>query len=179
MELDPAFGWTLRFFLAALFARALYGKLRAPGEFATAIRGYELLPPGLAGVVSVALIAVEFAIVALLLSSLAPAAAALAAALLLLYGAAIGINLARGRRDIDCGCSGPAQRQSLHELLIGRNLVYAGIAMVATLPLGARSLGWLDVTTIALALAALAGLALAIDGIAALAPRLANQEARS
>ena len=47
------------------------------------------------------------------------------------------------------------------------------MASGAALPLGARGLGWLDITTIALALAALAGLALAIDGIAALAPRLA------
>ena len=173
MELDPALGWTLRLFLAALFARALHGKLRAPGEFVAAIRGYQLLPPVLVGVAAAGLLAVEAVIVALLLlPSLAPGAAVAAAGLLLVYAAAIGINLARGRRDIDCGCTGPLRRQSLHELLIGRNLVYAGLASLAALPLGARALGWLDFTTIGLALAALAGLALAIDGIAALAPRL-------
>ena len=42
-----------------------------------------------------------------------PHAAAAAALLLALYAGAIGVNLARGRRDIDCGCGGPASRQPI------------------------------------------------------------------
>jgi hypothetical protein len=64
-----------------------------------------------------------------------------AACLLALYGTAIGINLARGRDNIDCGCTGPALGQTLSGWLIMRNLVLVGVALVGACEaaVGARS----------------------------------------
>ena len=69
----------------------------------------------------------------------------LAATVLSGYTAAIAINLYRGRRDVDCGCFGPAGRtQTLSEWLIVRNVASIGVAFVAAAPVGVRSLGSLD-----------------------------------
>ncbi len=168
--LDPTIVWTLRIFLAAIFGRALLAKLWAPREFIAAIRGYELSPPLLSAPIAVLLVAVELAIVVgLLVAPLASETSMAAAGVLLLYAGAIGVNLARGRRDIDCGCSGPRGGQPVHELLILRNVSYSAMAVLASVTPILRSLIWLDLATIALALAALASLGVALDGIAALA----------
>ena len=67
-----------------------------------------------------------------------------AAALLAGYALAIGINLWRGRRDIDCGCAGPEQAQPIRPVLLARNAALVGLALVASLaPLG-RDLGVFD-----------------------------------
>lgn len=170
---DPVLVWVLRGFLAAIFARAGVAKLRAPGEFVSAIRGYALLPPALAVGVAAFLLLAEVALVpALLIAASAQAAALGAGVLLLVYAAAVGINLARGRRDIDCGCAGPGRRQSLHEWLLARNLLYVAVAAGAALAPVARPLFWLDALTVILAVSALTALAIAFDGLAALAPSL-------
>lgn len=170
--LDPALVWTLRLFLASIFARAVYAKVRFPKEFADALRGYRLVPENLASGFAGALLALECALVpALLVSAAAPYAAAIAAGVLCLYALAIGINLWRGRRDIDCGCSGPAARQTLHEMLVVRNLVYAAFAALAGFNASARTLIWLDGITIGLAVLCFICLALALDQLAALAAR--------
>lgn len=168
--LDPSIVWTLRIFLAAVFGRALLAKLRAPREFLAALRAYELLPSLLSAPIAALLLGVELAIiVGLLFAPAASATCMVAAGLLLLYAGAIGINLARGRRDIDCGCAGRREQQPLHELLVARNLCYSAMALLASSTPALRSWIWLDVATIALALAALALLGVALDGIAALA----------
>ena len=170
--LDPALVWTLRLFLASIFARAVYAKVRFPKEFADALHGYQLVPENLASGFAGALLALECALVpALLVSAAAPYAAAIAAGVLCLYALAIGINLWRGRRDIDCGCSGPAARQTLHEMLVVRNLVYAAFAAFAGFNASARTLIWLDGMTIGLAVLCFICLALALDQLAALAAR--------
>ena len=177
VAVDPVVAWTLRIFLAAVFARALYGKLSAPGDFAEAIRGYQILPDRawLARAVGAALLALEIAIVVgLLLPASGNEAAAGAAGLLVLYSAAIALNLARGRRDIDCGCAGPGRSALLHEWLLARNGLYLALAWVAALPapagVAARELIWLDVSTVALAVVSLATLALAFEALVSLAP---------
>lgn len=176
--LDPALGWTLRFFLASIFTRAVFGKLRFPSEFATALRGYKLVPPRLAGSCAAALLATECLLVpALLIPASAPLASAVAVGVLCLYTLAIGINLARGRRDIECGCGGPLTGQTLHEMLVVRNLVYAGLAIGAAAPIGARALTWLDGLTIGLGVVCLFALAVATDGLAALAARTKTSDA--
>jgi uncharacterized membrane protein YphA (DoxX/SURF4 family) len=173
---DPTLGWILRLFLASVFVRAVYAKLRFPSLFTDAVRGYELVPARLTGAFAAALLAIECLIApALLIPRIAPLAAWVAGFVLALYSLAIGINLARGRRDIDCGCAGPLARQTLHEMLIVRNLVYMVLAMVlavgASVPPSARTLNWLDGFTIGFGVVSLFALALAIDGLAALAAR--------
>ena len=178
---DPVVGWSQRIFLAAVFARAAYGKLRDPGAFVGAIRGYALLPDSVqvARTAAVGLLTLEALVaIGLLFPGWASAASLLAGALLLLYSAAIGFNLARGRRDIDCGCAGPGRGAALHEWLLARNGLYVAMAACAASPLAARELLWLDAITIGLAVLALGTLALAFDGLAALATGMGRVGAR-
>jgi hypothetical protein len=67
-----------------------------------------------------------------------------AVALLVLYSVAIAINLVRGRREIDCGCFGPAARVPLSGGLVARNALLIGAAALVSLPVGARPLVWVD-----------------------------------
>jgi len=99
-------------------------------------------------------------------------AALVAAALIALYAAAIGINLWRGRRDIDCGCAGPDQAQPLRPVLLARNAVLVALALLASVHPQARELGLFDgfVTLAASAVALL--LYAAADGLLANGPRL-------
>lgn len=169
---DPVVRWTLRSFLALLFARALFGKLRSPRDFSEALRGYALLPDAAVPTAAVLLLALEFILAAaLLIPGWASTAAVGAAALLTVYTAAIGINLARGRRDVDCGCTALGRRQPLREWLLARNAVYISIACAATLPAAPRALHALDGLTVVLAAAALTALTAGIEGLGALTPR--------
>ena len=72
-----------------------------------------------------------------------PFAAIAAAGLLAGYGLAIAINLARGRRYIDCGCGDT--RQLLSPWLLVRNGLLAGGAILVALPAEARVAGWAEV----------------------------------
>jgi len=155
--MDPVVALALRASLTLLLAGAALAKLRDLRGFAAAVAGYRLLPGALAGPAAAGFVAVELALAAGLW--LEPRAAALgAAALLTLYGVAIAVNLARGRRDIDCGCGGPLGRQTLSEALVLRNLGLAGAALAGSLPVAPRELAWLDVLTLSAAVGAVAAL---------------------
>jgi len=175
VSIDPALQWLLRAGLALLFASAAWHKLRAPKAFATTLERYRLLP--VAGVAPAAAVlgALEAAVaVWLVLPLAAPAGAGFAAAALLaLYSAAIAINLARGRREIDCGCSGPARRQPIRPWLLARNGVVAVAALALALPTLSRDLHWVDATTLGGGLVALALLWQAVHALLADAPHLA------
>ena len=81
---------------------------------------------------SVAVPALELVAAGLLvLPGAAHAGLALATSLLCLFGAAIAVNLARGRTDIDCGCGGAAQKISA--ALLVRNLVLVAALLTASL----------------------------------------------
>ena len=60
----------------------------------------------------------------------------------------MGINIVRGRSDIDCGCG--AKPQALSNWLLVRNAVLAAAALVVAQPEVARSLGWQDFLLLAL-----------------------------
>jgi hypothetical protein len=153
MSLDPALALVLRAGLALLFAATALAKLRDLAGFAAAVAGYRLLPERLARAAALGFVAVELVLAAGLCVPALHAFASLgAAALLVVYAAAIAWNLARGRRDIDCGCGGPFGRQTLSEGLVLRNLVLAAAALASALPEAERALGWLDLVTVLAAL---------------------------
>ena len=174
VALDPVVAGILRVALAWVFAQAAYHKLRDPVGFVAIVRGYALLPDRAAPFVTAALLAGETSAAGLLVvPGLAPAGAALVAALLLVYSTAIGVNLARGRRDVDCGCLGPGHRQPLSGWLLVRNAALLVMALACAAPVGQRAIGWLDAATgvggvlvTALLLSAVARLA-AVSGLAA------------
>lgn len=134
----------LRGALAFVFAEAAVHKLRDPAAFSGIVRGHALVPDGLAPGVTASLITGEgLAALALLAPIGAAPGAVLALALLGVYSTAIGVNLARGRRDVDCGCLGPGQRQSLAPWMLLRNGILGIAAAACLIPLAARPLSWL------------------------------------
>ena len=169
--MDPAIDLTIRAALAFLFAVAATHKLRDMAAFRGTFADYRLIPDAVAWAVPAA-----EAAVALLL--LAPGTSAIgkagAVALLVAYAAAIGVNLARGRRHIDCGCAGPHARRPIGAGLVVRNALLAAVALGALAPVHARPLVWIDALTVSGAVLALAALYVAADRLMAYGPALAR-----
>ena len=173
MHIDPIFIIASALAIAVLLASAATHKLRAPARFSKQLADYQLLPEALvrpsARVIPVLELAIAFA---LLVPVSRPWAALTAASLIALYAAAIGINLWRGRRDIDCGCAGPDQAQPLRPVLLLRNSVLVGLALLASVAPIVRDLNVFDgfVTLFASAVALL--IYAAADGLLANSPLL-------
>lgn len=150
VDLDPVVLWILRASLALLFAVAAFHKFADRAAFVRAVRDYRLLPDALAAPLAAGVACVEAGVAAALL---APASAGLGAAvgtgLLCLYSTAIAWNLARGRRDIDCGCAGSGSRRPLSGQLLVRNGLLVLACGLAAGSHSGRALGWLDVVSIA------------------------------
>ncbi|WP_433766472.1 MauE/DoxX family redox-associated membrane protein [Pseudomonas putida] len=173
MQSDPIFIIASAIAIAVLLASAATHKVRAPARFRKQLGDYQLLPDALVRPVARLVPLLELAIAFALLVPVSRHWAALSAAsLLALYAAAIGINLWRGRRDIDCGCAGPDQAQPLRPVLLLRNSVLVGLALVASLAPVARDMNAFD-AFVTLASAAVALLIYAAaDGLAANSPLL-------
>ncbi len=177
--LDPVVGGILSLGLALLFLGAALHKLRDRAGFRAALAGYELLPRRLLAPAAAALALAEAAAGAgVLVPSLRRRALGLALILLGVYTLAIGANLLRGRREIDCGCAGPAARQPLSEWLLLRNLALGLAAAAGLLPVTGRPLHWVDQGTTALGAAACAALYLACDRLLSNQARLRGLRAR-
>ncbi|MBF4559813.1 methylamine utilization protein MauE [Pseudomonas sp. p50] len=173
MHIDPIFIIASALAIAVLLASAATHKLRAPARFAKQLADYQLLPEALVRPSARVIPAVELAIAFALLVPVSRSWAALtAASLIALYAAAIGINLWRGRRDIDCGCAGPDQAQPLRPVLLLRNSVLVGLALLASVAPIVRDLNVFDgfVTLFASAVALL--IYAAADGLLANSPLL-------
>jgi len=84
------------------------------------------------------------------------------------------VNLARGRRHIDCGCAGPAARRPISGWLVARNATVAAAALGGLIPASPRPFSWVDGITVAGATATLAALYASLDRIVALAPARAR-----
>ncbi len=171
--MDPAIHVALRLSLALLLLGAFRHKARDVAGFRAAVANYRILPAWAVTAGAALLLAGELGVgIALHAPGLAGAAALAAAALLTLYSVAIGVNLVRGRRDIDCGCSGPGARRTLGVGLLVRNAVLIATAALCAVPTSGRPLLWLDALTVTGGAAALALLYGAYDAALANAPRL-------
>jgi len=115
--MEPFVVLLVRAVLAALFATAAITKLRDRRRFDGIVLDYRLLPPRTALRLAAPLPWLELLLAIGLLAGISLAGFA-AALLLSLYGAAMAINLARGRRLIDCGW------------LVLRNAVLAAAALL-------------------------------------------------
>ena len=127
--------WAVYFYASAwlvllIFCFAAVHKLRRRGEFLSALAGYQLLPE--VGLRFWWLLPVLELLAVFELLFSAGASRWLALLLFLLYGAAILINLLRGRRDIDCGCG--SDDTPIGWGLVLRNLVLAGLALPQQVP---------------------------------------------
>src|SRR5260370_1560839 len=105
--IDPAYALLIVSCAMLLFGASAAHKLRSVGEFSQTLARYQLLPAGFIRIAGPALGLMELAIcLGLPWPALRAVGAAAGVVLLLIYSAAITINLARGRRDLDCGCGG-------------------------------------------------------------------------
>lgn len=165
MLIDPAISTGLALPLAALLAASALHQARDLRRFAAAIDGYQLLPRGAGAVAAPAFIAAEGAAALGLLTALRQEAGLVAAALFVAYGAAIGFNLALGRRTIDCGCGFGGRGTGISSALVVRNGALAVASLAAAAPMSARPLGAFDVMTIGLAAIAAAALYAGIETV--------------
>jgi hypothetical protein len=173
--MDPAIDATVTTALALLFLVAASHKLRDPTRFRATFAEYRLVPPALAGPTAALLVLVEVAVAgALAVPALRVPGRVAAAGLLVVYAGAVAVNLGRGRRDLDCGCAGPAARQPISGWLVARNGVLAAVALTGLAPAGARPLVWVDAVTVVATTAALAALYAALDRLLANRPAFAR-----
>ena len=133
----------IRTLIALVFLGAAAAKMRNWTIFPGIVANYRLLPQVMVGPVAYALPPLEAAIGATLPTGLfAPWPEAAAAALLCVFAVAMGINLLRGRRHIDCGCFQGALKQPLRWMLTIRNVLLAALLPVAAAGLSGRPDGW-------------------------------------
>jgi uncharacterized membrane protein len=146
--LDPAIGLLIIGCCALLFASASLHKLRDLARFTEVLRAYRLLPPGAARFATLVPFA-ELTIAAGLIVPATRQAAALAGlALLVVYAAAIAVNLARGRRELACGCGGPDDERPIAPWMVGRNLLLALLLGTTVLRWSTRALLPTDLITV-------------------------------
>jgi hypothetical protein len=171
--IDPVIELSLRLALAFLLGAAAWHKASDRVRFDTTLRAYRLLPSWLVSPVAWLLPAAEASIALGLLWPPTRQAAALGAGMLFfMYAGAIGVNLARGRREIDCGCFASSARVPLSHWLVARNAILIVAVSVVVMPVRPRTLIWIDVLTIATTLITLSLLWSAGQRLAHTAPAL-------
>lgn len=172
---DPAAKGAVIGALALILLGAAWHKLSEPNMFLSALAAYRLLPQGLLDVAARGIPLLEIALGAGLLVPATRSLALVGVALLMLgYALAIGINLARGRSYIDCGCGGAAHPLSWG--LVVRNGVLATAALAASGATMDRPLDWLDAVTVVLGVLAFFVTYLMADELLRQASRMARAE---
>src|SRR5579859_651937 len=132
----------LRLFLGSLMLCSGITKVYHPQRAAQAVREYQILPAALqvrssaittiAGGLWVSEILVGVGLISGIL--LLPASL-LTICLLIVFSGAMGINLARGRRDLSCHCGGALGDHRISWWLVGRNaLLLAATVLLISLP---------------------------------------------
>lgn len=174
-SIDPVVGAIVGCSGALLFAVAGAHKLRERAEFAETLAGYQVLPARLVSAASLLVPILECLMAAgllVLVPSIRERASLAAATLLVVYAAAMGVNLLRGRRQLACGCLGPRGGGVISAALVARNILVAlALAAAGGIRWSARPVGWLDVGTVLAAVCAMALLYSAVNGLLAVAVR--------
>jgi uncharacterized membrane protein len=117
-------------FLSYLFVVGGCQKLSDLRFFQHAVAEYKVLPTSWSGPMSRLIpVAEVVAGLALLIPTARLPALIVIAVLLAAYTAAIALNIVRGRADLDCGCAGPGQEQTINIWLLGRNFVLLAMAL--------------------------------------------------
>lgn len=101
-------------------------------RFVNSLGAYQLCPDGMTQAAAIVLGSCGFLVGAALLGDIAVVqAAAGGSVLLMVFAAGMAINLARGRRDLECGCGTAADGQRLEWRLVARNIAMAGVLLLA------------------------------------------------
>ena len=168
MTIDPAVACLILACAELLFMVAAVHKLRDLPRFAEVFAAYRLLPLSAARRIAPVVPALELAAaIGFMTESLRSMAVCVGVALLFAYGVAIAINLARGRRDLDCGCAGPNNRRPIAAWMVWRNIGLAVFLAAILLPPSDRPLVWTDAVTVGFGTAACALVYLCLDRLLA------------
>lgn len=167
--------------LAVLFAIGGAQKWRSLGNFERTLQAYELFPAALVRPVAIGVAALEWLVAAgLLVSASRRGASLIGAGLLAAYALAIGVNLRRGRRQIDCGCAGFGRRREISGSLVWRNVGLGAVLLaVGWLPWKSRDPGWIDIATIAAGVCVAVLLYLSFDRLLGLSETESARAARA
>jgi hypothetical protein len=150
LAIDPVVGLTCRILAAVIFGSAALGKVRDFARFTGVLRDYQVMPARCVVPAAMIVIVTEgFITLTIWFSTLRAIAVGVAIALLASYALAIALNLWRGRREIDCGCSfggigEGGTGEPISWVLPFRNGLLALVCLIAGLP-EARELslpGW-------------------------------------
>ena len=141
----------VRVMVGLVFLTAAVGKMRHWTVFCGVVANYRLLPRRLELPVAYGLPPLEALLGSALLLGMATVwAASGAASMLLIFAVAMGINLRRGRRQIDCGCFQGELKQPLSWTLVIRNTVLS-LLLAITVATSGESAGLFEVVNGALA----------------------------
>ena len=125
------------------FLVAAYHKLSERQGYQELIQAWQIVPAFIGRQLVVLLAAVELLLVAgFVFESLVLITTLVGAGLLLLYAAAISINIARGRRELNCGCSGLLRRYPMTWRLVARNLLLVCLTLFWGSSAGETPHGW-------------------------------------
>jgi hypothetical protein len=153
--IDLSFQLPIALALSLLLISSGLHKLRTIPRFKASLIAYDLLPAAVLAPAARMIPAAELLIGAsLLIQPIWPVSGPVSAALLGLYALAMGLNLARGREHIDCGCGDKPQPLSL--MLVFRNLLLCAAGLLVGSPGIPRDLGIFDLIIVAMAVATLA-----------------------
>jgi hypothetical protein len=164
--IDPALGYLVILDMAALLGWSALQRLGARRGFFEILTAYRVLGERWVTAAVYVVPAAELLIALALLVPVSRRAACVATAgLLLVYGCAIAVNLARGRRDLDCGCGLANGRRAIAEWMLIRNATMACAAVTVVLPWVPRTLALLDIMTIVAGASAAALLYASVDAL--------------
>lgn len=173
MTPDPVVTQMVAAALAMLLLIGAWQKLRDMAGFGAALAAYELLPASLLGVVAWTLPAIEaLAGLTLVIDYTRPLGVVLASGLLVIVTSAVVVNLLRGRTNLNCGCGGIEDEQTLSWSLVARNAVLLALIGLCALTPDTRTLLWLDYVSVAAGACCLYGLYAMANQMAANQPRL-------
>ncbi len=159
--------------LAMLLLIGAWQKLRDVAVFGAALAAYELLPAALVGVVAWVLPVLEaVAGLTLVIDRTRPLGVALTTGLLVIVTGAVIVNLLRGRTDLNCGCGGIEDEQTLSWALVVRNAGLLSLVALCAVTPAARALLWLDYVSVAAGAGCLYGLYAMGNQLVANQPRL-------
>jgi hypothetical protein len=175
MTIDPGVAWLIIACAGLLFLVAALHKLRDLRRFREVFAAYQILPVAAGRLLAPVVPALELAVaVGLLVDDLRTLALRTGVGLMLAYGAGIAINLARGRRDLDCGCAGPNDRRPIAAWMVWRNVGMAILLSAVLLPWSDRPVVATDAVTVGFGTACCALVYLCLDRLLAPVRRITH-----
>jgi hypothetical protein len=175
MTIDPAVASLITVCAGLLFLVAALHKLRDVRRFSEIFAAYGVFPVALGRCLAPVVPALELAVaVGLLFDNLRAPSLWIGVALLLTYATAMAVNLARGRRDLDCGCAGPNDRRPIAAWMVWRNVGIAILLSAVLLPWSDRPFALTDGVTVGFGTACCALVYLCLDRLLAPVRRITH-----